>query len=170
MSRSIGRPLLHGDPMTKVRPPATIQDAVTRIAGRVTFPAAADAVGKSERAVRNWSDPDMDRLPSIKEAIILDALYLAEGGGEPPLLAVYQLLLERSVQAPADTVTLAKAAAAAARETGEAIAAAVQAVPATDAAARIVADREIGEAIEALSDLRNKLGAPANVSTLHGAA
>ena len=156
--------------MTKVRPPSTFPDSVTRIAGRVGWQAMADAVGKSERAVRNWSDPDMDRLPSIAEALALDALYLSAGGGEPPILSLYQLLLDRASQAPADTISLARATAAAARETGEAIAAAVQAVPASDTSARLVADREIGEAIEALSDLRTKLGVPTNVSSLRGAA
>lgn len=157
--------------MTKARAPSTFADAVTRIAGRVGWAAMSEAVGKSERAVRNWSDPDMDRDPTIDEALILDAAYLAAGGGEAPIMAVYQLRLDRAVTPRADTAALALATGLAAKEVGEAVAAAVQIVnPGASQADCIVADREIGEAVEALTALRQKLGVGANVTTLRAAS
>lgn len=146
--------------MTKARNPSTFADAVTRIAGRIGWSAMADAVGKTERAVRNWSDPDMDRHPSIQDALALDAAYLAAGGGEPPIMAVYQMRLERAVQPPADSADLARASGTAAKEVGEAVAALVMAAqPGARAQDRAVADREISDAIEALTDAKRKLGA-----------
>lgn len=51
--------------MTKAREPNTFEDAILRIADRIGWDGAADIVGKGERVVRNWSDPDMDRRHDI---------------------------------------------------------------------------------------------------------
>lgn len=151
--------------MTKARHPSTFADAVTRIAGRVGWTAMAEAVGKTERAVRNWSDPDMDRQPGLDDALQLDRIYLEAGGGEAPLLAVYQHLLDRAIQPPADTAELVRATATTAKEVGEAVAALVQAAqPGAGHVDRAVADRELTEAIDALNEAKRKLGAPAAAS------
>ena len=111
--------------MTKVRQPSTFSHGVTKVAGLIGWGACADVTGKSERAVRAWSDPEMDRCPCIDDCLALDAAYLQAGGGEPPLLAVYQARLERMSTPPADSTELARATASVAKEAGEAVAALV---------------------------------------------
>jgi len=141
--------------MTKLRAPATFEDAVTRIAGAIGWTACAEVVGKVEKVVRNWSDPDMDRRPSIEEAVALDAAYLAAVGGEPPLLAVYQLMLARRAAPSPDTAALARAVSETLRESGEAGAASVAAMsPDADAGTIALAVRELDEGIDSSTRLR----------------
>lgn len=148
--------------MTKARAPSTFEDAITRIAARIGWDGAAEAVGKVEKVVRNWSDPDMNRLPSIDEALAMDAAFIASGGGEGPLMAVYQLKLERSGTPPSDIVALARATGVVARESGEAVAALVAAAqPGASAADVAKAEREVIEGIESMTSALRKLGAPA---------
>lgn len=145
--------------MTKARDPSTFEDAILRIVDRIGWAAAADAVGKGERVVRNWSDPDMDRQPTIDEAMALDAAYLSAGGGEPPLMAVYGRRLDRMVQAPSDAAVLVRASQAAAVEAGQAIAALMAASqPGASPRDIAAADKETEEAIEALTEAHRHLG------------
>jgi hypothetical protein len=145
--------------MTKARCPASFADAVTRVAGRLGWDGAAQAVGKAERTVRNWSDPDTGAQPSIDDALRLDAAYLAADGGEPPMLAVYQLRLERSVAPAADTAALTASAAQAAREAGEFTAAMMAAAqPGASRIDRQIAVREGLEAAAAITATVQKLG------------
>lgn len=149
--------------MTKAREPSTFEDAILRIVDRIGWAAAADAVGKGERVVRNWSDPDMDRQPSIEDALALDKAYRSAGGGDPPpMLAVYLTLIDRHQAPVADAAEIAAATGAAAKEMGEAIAAAVAASqPGADGRTRAVADKEIGDAVVALQVLQTKVATPA---------
>lgn len=148
--------------MTKLRHPLTFPDAVTRIAGRIGWAAAADACGKSERSVRAWSDPELGREPCLEDALALDAAYLRAGGGEPPLMTVYATRLERAAEPAADSAELARATAVVAKETGEAVAALVAAsMPGAPSRERAVAEREVAEAVEALTDAQRKLGSAA---------
>jgi hypothetical protein len=145
--------------MTKIRPAATFADAVTRVAGRIGWAGAADAVGKAERTVRNWSDPDTGALPTVEDALALDRAYLEAGGTSPPLLGVMTLRLERGCAIGVDRAGLAIATANAAREGGEALAALSGLLGDTvSPAAREQARRELGEAIEALQTAQLKLG------------
>lgn len=105
--------------MTKLREPNSFADAVTRVAGLITWGGAADATGKSERAVRAWSDPDADRCPCIDDCLALDAAYILAGGGDPPLLAVYMRKLEMRGRPGASLVEAIQAGAAAMRANGE---------------------------------------------------
>lgn len=148
--------------MTKARDPSTFEDAILRIVDRIGWTAAADAVGKGERVVRNWSDPDMDRQPTIDEALALDTAYMAAGGGEPPpMMAVYLTRLDRRQAPAADSAAIALATASAAKEAGEAIAAAVAASqPGATGRTKTVADKEIGDAIGALQALQTKVSCP----------
>lgn len=148
--------------MTKLRAPASFADAVTRVAGRLGWDGAAQAVGKAERTVRNWSDPDTGAQPTIEDALRLDAAYLDIAGGEPPMLAVYQLRLERSFTPVADTAELITSVAVAAREAGEFSAAMLAAAqPGSSAADRQIAVREGLEAAAAITATVQKLGAAA---------
>lgn len=145
--------------MTKVRCPASFADAVTRVAGRLGWDGASQAVGKAERTVRNWSDPDTGAVPTIDDALRLDAAYLAAGGGEPPLLSVFQLRLGWADGPAADAAELAAAAATAAREAGEFSAAMMAAAqPGASRIDRQIAVREGLEAAAAITATVQKLG------------
>lgn len=145
--------------MTKARCPSSFADAVTRVAGRLGWDGTAQAVGKAERTVRNWSDPDTGAQPTIDDALRLDAAYLEAGGGEPPMLAVYQLRLERAVAPVADTAELTASAAMAAREAGEFTAAMMAAAqPGASRLDRQIAVREGIEAAAAITATVQKLG------------
>lgn len=159
--------------MTKVRPPVSFADAVTRIAGRIGWDGAAQAVGKAERTVRNWSDPDTGALPTIEDALRLDAAYLAAGGAEAPIAAVFLFRLDREAAVRADPEQLMAATATAAREAGEAVSALVVASqPGASPQARAVAQKEIAEAIEALKETQHRLGSSgaAGARTAEGAS
>lgn len=147
--------------MTKAREPSTFEDAILRIVDRIGWDGAADIVGKGERVIRNWSDPDMDRQPTIDEALALDEAYLKAGGTSAPLMAVYTTRLERIGLKPAKSQDIALATAMAAKETGEAIAAAVAASqPAACHKVRSTAEKELGEAIEAMQVLQGRVAVP----------
>lgn len=145
--------------MTKSRHPNTFQDAIIRIVDRIGWDGAADVVGKGERAIRNWSDPDMDREPTIGEAFELDAAYLEAGGSAPPpMMAVYSTRLSIRRAKPSDRAAIAVATSTAAKEIGEALAASVAAAqPDSGPIVLRDAEREIGEAIGALKTLQVKV-------------
>lgn len=146
--------------MTKLRPPVSFYDAVTRIAGRIGFDGCASAVGKAERTVRNWSDPDTGAVPTIEDAFRLDAAYIAAGGGEAPIAAVYALKLDREAAKAADAEELAAATAEVAKEGGEFTAAlAMAARPGASERDRQVALKEGEEALGVITKAMHKLGA-----------
>lgn len=147
--------------MTKLRAPGSFADAVTRVVGRITWRKAADVVGKSERTVRNWSEGDTGALPTIEEALLLDAAYLRAGGSHAPMMQAYGLLLKNITEGPADAAAIAGFIGPAAREGGEAVAALADASrPDADAAARARAGRECLEAAEVFTDAARKLMPP----------
>lgn len=144
--------------MTKAREPTTPADATLRVVDRIGWAAAADVVGKGERVVRNWSDPDMDRCPTFDEALALDIAYLDAGGGDPPFFAVYAAKLERRKAPVADSAEIARATGVVAKEAGEAIAASVAAsMPGADSRSKVVAEKELDDAIDAMQGLKTKL-------------
>jgi hypothetical protein len=148
--------------MTKARDPLTVEDAVTKIAAAIGWDGAAAAVGKTERMVRYWSDPDEDREPSITQAIKLDAAYRAKtGSNTAPLLTAYAHALGLDGFCPETGAALIALAAAVARETGEAAAAVMEAaLPGASPAVRAKAVRELDEAAEVIGRSRAALGAP----------
>ena len=74
--------------MTKLREPRSFEDAITRILGFLGADRAAEAVRKSTSMVRQWSDPDVDQLPNVRQAAALDAAHAVETG-EMPIGQVY---------------------------------------------------------------------------------
>lgn len=81
----------------KLRNPKEFAAAVTRIRSRLGEDVCARAIGRSESLVRKWADPGHPSLPGIEQALLLDAAYVAAGHGEPPLLKLYETLLEDAV-------------------------------------------------------------------------
>lgn len=136
--------------MTKARIPMTFPMAVMRIAETLGFPRMADAVCRQERQVRNWSEPRAASSPNIEQALALDIACLRAGGKCAPILQTYAALLEAGAGAAAMATSvhaLTGDAAAVARETGDAVSAAILAAR-SDADPHVLR-RALGEAEEA---------------------
>ncbi|MEG3166636.1 hypothetical protein U1737_00325 [Sphingomonas sp. LB3N6] len=113
--------------MTKIRVPHSWADAVTRILDRVDDVAAAAAVGKCERLVRAWSDPDDPRLPSLDQALALSAAYTIAGGEDAPFLEAFAFQLNaKTVECNPCRRALTADVALVVREFGEACASALR--------------------------------------------
>ena len=139
--------------MTKLRPPVSVEDALDRVVGRIGLAQAAQVVEKQQGTLRKWSDPDKPNEITLSAAFKLDAAYLASGGGCAPFLTIYEALLEGATERVcADAERVAKLAAEAAKETGQAMAAQFLASrPGASRADRLIAARETQDAIVALS-------------------
>lgn len=138
--------------MTKPREAITFNRALTTVAELLGWDRCAAICGRSERTVRNWSDPDTDTEISVLDARRLDAAYLGAGGNHAPFHRTFALQLELESRLPVDEAqAINDAAAKAAKEGGEAIAALITAAaPGTGPAQRRKAQIEVKEAIEAL--------------------
>lgn len=148
--------------MTKLRDALTFEDAIIKIVALIGWNGAAAAVGKSERLVRAWSDPDDDRSITIEHALRLDAAFAARGGEGAPFLSAYAYQLELTGFGSTSSDALVAVTARAAKECGEAIGALLEASrPGAPRQARDVALRESGEAIDILEEARRAVGAPA---------
>lgn len=147
--------------MTKRRTALSFDDAATRIAAQIGWEEMAGIVGRSERAVRNWSDPECATYPSIDQALALDVAYRARGGEGAPYAEAYADRLEMAAQAAQSASALPRLAGIAAKETGEALAALIAAAqPGATLAERAIARREGREAIAALTKAEAALGLP----------
>ena len=112
--------------MTKLRAPVTWADAMTRVAGTLTFAGARKIVTRSDSLVRKWSDASTGKLPTIEQALRLDTAHRAHGGEGAPFFDTYAALLEiRVSQAMACRIALAEDLAGAARDYGDVISTAI---------------------------------------------
>lgn len=108
--------------MTKRRDPLSPQMALTRIAGQLGYPAMADVVGKSERLIYDWADPDKACPISLADAIRLDVAHEAAGGQGNPLLETFVAALRSArVDAFADEAVLLDGTQAVVRECSDAV-------------------------------------------------
>jgi hypothetical protein len=108
--------------MTNPRTPKTFADAMTRVAGLLTWEVCAKLVKRSTRCVRNWSEPACAKRPTVDQALILDAAYQREGGEGAPFREAYEFLLDvRVTEQTACQRALADEIATFALESGEAI-------------------------------------------------
>jgi hypothetical protein len=147
--------------MTKLRAPASFEQAITRIAGLIGFEEIARITQRSDRAVRNWAEPGVNSLPTIAQALALDAAYRARGGADHPILECYAFRLDIDVKALPDPQAIRLAAATAAKEGGEAISALIAASdPGASAAERARALLETQEAFTALNAAAARLAVP----------
>lgn len=135
--------------MTKLRAPLTFDNALSRIAGQIGWPAMADAVGQKDRTVRDWGDPDTGRACPITAAVILDLAYRAAGGEGAPMYETYSLLIDQAnSERFADQHELARRACTLIREGAEAEEALVLAsIPGAPSSARINAARQLEDVI-----------------------
>lgn len=142
--------------MTKRREPMTFHSALTKVAAQIGWDRCGAICGVTERAVRNWSDPDTESEIRMLDAERLDRAYLAAGGDHAPFHRVYSLRLEIA-QREAAARDLTMTAASAAKESGEAVAAMIEAASRKGDLAAIRAARKEGE--EAIASLQQGLAA-----------
>lgn len=139
--------------MTKRRAPLSFELALTKVAGLIGWERCAGILGQAERTVRNWSDPDAAAGIRLDAAEKLDIEYQQAGGGGAPFLECYATRLKAQLaECLGSAEQIAKSAAHSAKETGEAVAAAIEAAR-PDACDRVFenSEREIEEALESLT-------------------
>lgn len=142
----------------KPRRALTPYRALHEIADLLGWDGCASVLGKSESLVRKWADPDTEREISYQAAIRLDAAYMRAGGKSAPLFECYAARLDLSADEDEDHAGTMEAVSAAAKEAGEAVAAAIDCLGRTnDLAARNRAVIETEESIGALQRLRQRL-------------
>lgn len=138
--------------MTKERETLTYQATLTKVALLIGWDRCAAVCGvKSERAVRHWSDPDCEREIRMIDAERLDRAYLDYGGDHAPFNRLNTLRLDLASRETPDQC-LAALAGKAAKETGEAIGALINASSSRDPRTRRRARKEVHEAIGSLTN------------------
>lgn len=146
--------------MTKVRQPLTPYRALCRIEEVLGWDGIATVIEKNVWHCRKMSDPDTGREISLRDAARLDAAYQRAGGIGAPLREAFDAMLDLMGDADTDPLDLLTASSRAAKEAGEAVAAALDAVRRDDCrAARENAVRETEEGIAAFHTLISALRA-----------
>lgn len=146
--------------MTIPRQPTTFELALAKIAVLLGYDGCATVLGKSESHVRKLGAPDTEREISLRDAVRLDAAWRRAGGEGAPLLECYALQLDLGAANPENTSSglVVMGAALAAKESGEAVAAALAlAGDMHNPKTRIEAVREIEESISAQSHLLTRI-------------
>lgn len=144
--------------MTIPRRPATFARALSKIADLLGWDGCAAVLEKSESHVRKLGAPDTEREISLRDALRLDAAYRRSGGEGAPLLECYAILLDMGAPMVASPDCMLYGAGRAAKEAGEAVAAAIAlASDLSNPAARLAAQRETEEAINHLSRLLTQI-------------
>ncbi|MEC7934056.1 MAG: hypothetical protein VX205_00215 [Pseudomonadota bacterium] len=137
--------------MTKLREPLTYQYTLTKVAALIGWDRCAAICGvRSDRTVRLWSDPDCETEIRMIDAERLDRAYLDHGGDHAPFHRLHGLRIDMASRDAPD-LCLSVLAAAAAKETGEAIAALISASACSDTRTVRRTRKELEEAIEALT-------------------
>ncbi len=145
--------------MTKPRIPHTWSAAVSRIAGFVGYDVAAAAVGKSEALVYAWSNADTGKRPSLDQALALSVAYVQAGGEGEPFLDAFEFQIgTQSTGRDPCRRALTDEVAAVARETGDAIAAALALInPAASPLDAMRASAETQQAVERFEALMRRI-------------
>lgn len=145
--------------MTIPRKPTTFARALTEVAMLLGWDECAEVLGKSESHVRKLGAPDTERELSLRDAVRLDAAYRRRGGEGAPLLECYALKLDLRVPTQAASPDcMLTGSAKAAKESGEAVAAAIELAGNTsDPGARLRAVREVEEAITEFTRLLTRI-------------
>ncbi|OCC25331.1 hypothetical protein MB02_01275 [Croceicoccus estronivorus] len=145
--------------MTIPRKPTTFARALTEIALLLGWDECAEVLGKSESHVRKLGAPDTERELSLRDAVRLDAAYRRAGGEGAPLLECYALKLDlRMPIQSASPHCMLTGSAKAAKESGEAVAAAIElAGNSNDPHVRMRAVREVEEAITEFTRLLTRI-------------
>lgn len=138
--------------MTKRREPLTYHHALTNIAARIGWDRCGAICCVTERMVRYWSDPDCETEIRLLDAERLDRAFLAAGGEYAPFHRLYTLRIELAEREQQQR-SLTEIAGGAAKETGEALSAMIEAAGNISCPTkRRRAKTEIQEAIGKLQD------------------
>jgi hypothetical protein len=139
--------------MTKVRQPATIEDALFRVLGLVGLEQCAALLNREPGYLRSLSDPTTRYRVTVEDALKLDVAYEAAGGQGAPIRDTYNLLYDAARAEPfADKAALGRVAIDALKEGSEAqLALVVAAQPGATQADRDHAAREVQQALTAFS-------------------
>ena len=81
----------------KPRTPKSFAAAITKVMSALSDDRCAEIVGRSDSLIRKWADPDHASLPTLYQALALDVVYAREGHGSPPIMEVYEDLIEHAV-------------------------------------------------------------------------
>jgi hypothetical protein len=139
--------------MTKVRQPATIEDALFRVLGLVGLEQCAALLNREPGYLRSLSDPTTRYRVTVEDALKLDVAYEAAGGQGAPIRDTYNLLYDAArAETFADKAALGRVAIDALKEGSEAqLALVVAAQPGATQADRDHAAREVQQALSAFS-------------------
>jgi len=138
--------------MTKRREPLTYQHTLTKVAALIGWDNCAAHCGVTERSVRNWSDHDCESEIRMIDAERLDKAFLGAGGDHAPFHRLFGLRIEVAAR-EAMARGLACVAQSTAKESGEAVAALIEAgMNAGCPDTRRKARKEVEEAIGSLKD------------------
>jgi hypothetical protein len=144
--------------MTKPRQPLTQYRALETVSDLLGWETCAEIVELSVSQTRKLGDPDTGRELKYRDAIRLDAAYRQAGGNCSPFLDCHAARLGIDTTASgADAACLMMASGIAAKESGEAMNAVMQAATSGDSAARQAAIREGEEALQAWAALLHNL-------------
>jgi len=136
--------------MTKRREPLTYHAALTTIAARIGWDRCGALCGVTDRTVRLWSDPDCETEIRLIDAERLDRAFISSGGDHAPFHRLFALRVE--LAAKTCDGDLVRHAADSAKETGEAVAALLEASAKADCPEmRRRAKKEVQEAIDRLT-------------------
>lgn len=137
--------------MTKRREPLTFHLALTKAAAILGgWDTVGGICGVTPRAASNWSEPDTNAEIRLIDAERIDRACLDHGSKVAPFHQVYSLRLDLAGSDSTD-ICITRAAAATAKETGEAVAALIVLAQSANAEDRRTARREIEEAIATLT-------------------
>ncbi len=143
--------------MTKRREPLTYHRALTSIAARIGWDRCAAICGVTERTVRYWSDPDCETEIRLIDAERLDRAFVEHGGDHRPFLRLFELRAD--VQSRSEDPDLATLAGELAKESGEALAATIEASVRSDCPKHMQrARQELQEAMDKMADCLAVLG------------
>ncbi len=142
----------------KTRTPGSFAAAVTRIKTGLGENAAAAAVDRSASLIRKWSDPDHGAVPSVRQALALDAAFVREALGEPPILRAYEMQLVRWVSRRSETeVDLLRSALAVQAAVGDLSEAISEAMDPDSPAGKEISPGERAEILEVVERLLDKV-------------
>lgn len=138
--------------MTKLREPLTYKATLAGVANVIGWERCAIICGaKSAETVRRWSDPDCNTEIRAIDAEKLDRAFVLHGGSHAPFHRLHALRLAVAKRAGVEKC-LADVAGAAARTSGNAIAALINAESSNDVRTLRKARQEIHEAVDSLLD------------------
>lgn len=147
--------------MTKLRDPLSVEAAICAVADVIGWGALAKVCNVSDRAARNWADPEVPTSITVANAMKLDLEFLAAGGASTPITGAIhgrmQLACRAAQQATAASDALRPLSARIVRLNGEVGAALIAATSDDDWPARRAARRaleaSVAEMLAAISIL-----------------